>query len=247
MDLELTGKVALVTGGSAGIGAAIAKTLATEGCSVGIVGRGRDRLERTANEIAQATDCRIDAQVADLSKTDDAVEVAETWADADIVVNKAGAIPAGDLTAIDDATWRSAWDLKVFGYVTLTRAFYPRMCERGRGVIINVIGAAAQMRDPSYICGVAGNAALTALTMSLGSESPAHGVRVVGVSPGPVATERLKTLEPALISKPRPFGRAAHPEEVADTVAFLASRRAGYISGTVIMIDGGLSARSQTQ
>lgn len=104
---------------------------------------------------------------------------------------------------------------------------------------------AAQIRDPSYICGVTGNAALTAFTLSLGSDSHRDGIRVVGVSPGTVATKGLKRLTTLSSSAALPFGRAATPEEIADAVAFLASSRAGYISGAVLMVDGGLSARAQ--
>ena len=146
---------------------------------------------------------------------------------------------------MSEEIWRQAWDLKVFGYINLTRAFFGRMASRGSGVIINVIGAAAQIRDPSYICGVTGNAALTAFTMSLGSDSHKRGVRVAGISPGPVATERLLQLQASVDSSTaRPFGRAALPEEIASAVAFMASPRSAYTSGTVLMVDGGLSARA---
>jgi NAD(P)-dependent dehydrogenase (short-subunit alcohol dehydrogenase family) len=160
-------------------------------------------------------------------------------------VNNAGAIPGGRLDEIDESTWRTAWDLKVYGYINLTRAMLREMAQRRRGVIVNVIGAAAQIKDPSYICGVTANAALTAFTMSLGSDSHKRGVRVVGVSPGPVATERLTRLQGAVDSShARPFGRAAAPEEIASAVAFLASATSAYTSGTVLMVDGGLSARA---
>jgi NAD(P)-dependent dehydrogenase (short-subunit alcohol dehydrogenase family) len=245
VDLGLSGKLALVTGASAGIGAATAHTLAAEGCDVVLVARSRDRLEATAQSVTAATGRKAIAHVADLSRSQEVAQVAREWTTADIVVNNAGAIPAGDLGVVDDPMWRAAWDLKVFGYINLTRALYPRLCDRGHGVIVNVIGAAAYTRDPTYICGVVGNAALTALTLSLGSESPSHGVRVVGVSPGPVATDRLVQLADVPSGRSRPFGRAARPQEVADSIAFLASSRASYISGAVLMVDGGISARVQ--
>ena len=246
MDLALDGKLALVTGASKGIGAAIARSLAREGCDVVLVARTADRLEAVAHAIAQETGRNATPCVADLSKPAEAERIAAMWKEADILVNNAGAIPPGRLEEIDDVAWREAWDLKVFGYINLIRGLYPAMRERRERVICNVIGAAAQTRPPAYLCGVAGNAALTALTLSLGSESHKDGNRVVGVSPGPVETERLRRFEKDGDSAAHiPFGRPASPEEIADTVAFLVSPRAGYVSGAVLMVDGGISARSQ--
>ena len=145
----------------------------------------------------------------------------------------------------------------MFGYVNMCRAFYALMKKRGSGVIVNVIGAAAQTKDPDYICGVAGNASLAAFSQSLGSASVRDGVRVMALHPGPVATDRLvglmrkkaqdKTGDPETwrdFVKPLPFGRAAHPEEIANMVVFLASERSGYTSGSVVTIDAGISARA---
>jgi 3-oxoacyl-[acyl-carrier protein] reductase len=131
------------------------------------------------------------------------------------------------------------------------------MKKRQAGVIVNVIGAAAQTRDPDYICGVAGNASLAAFSQSLGHASVRDGVRVVAIHPGPVSTDRLVTLmrKRALdrtgdaenwrdLVKPLPFGRASTPEEIAGAVAFLASERSGYTSGSIVTIDAGISARA---
>ena len=131
------------------------------------------------------------------------------------------------------------------------------MKERQRGVIINVVGNAADTHDPEYICGVAGNAALTAFSQSLGSVSAKDGIRVVAVSPGPVATDRLVGLikKKALdrtgsadnwqdLFKPLPFARAATAEEIGAAIAFLACSHSGYTSGSVVTIDGGMSARA---
>lgn len=245
MNLELTGKVAMVTGGSKGIGAAIAWQLAREGCDTVLVGRTSQPLAALAAQIAGETGTTANTVVADLSQSRAIDALAEQWGHADILVNNAGAIPGGRIDEVSEEIWRQAWDLKVFGYINLTRAFFGRMASRGSGVIINVIGAAAQIRDPSYICGVTGNAALTAFTMSLGSDSHKRGVRVAGISPGPVATERLLQLQASVDSSTaRPFGRAALPEEIASAVAFMASPRSAYTSGTVLMVDGGLSARA---
>src|SRR6266705_5428197 len=114
--------------------------------------------------------------------------------DIDILVNNAGDIPGGSIDKIDEATWRHAWELKVFGYINLTRAVYAQMKARGHGVIVNDIGAAGEKFDFNYICGSAGNAALMAFTRALGSKSLADNVRVIGISPGPVGTDRHVTL-----------------------------------------------------
>lgn len=245
MDMELGGKVALVTGASQGIGASTARQLARAGCDVILVARSEAGLRKVADEIISTTGQKATVFAADLSSSTEVARVAAAAEPVDILVNNAGAIPAGRLDEINEQTWRQAWDLKVFGYINLTRLMLPSMTSRRQGVIVNVIGAAAQIRDPSYICGVAGNAALTAFTMSLGSDSHRHNVRVVGISPGPVATERLQRLRSSVgVLDSRPFGRAADPDEIASAIVFLASPRSGYTTGTVLMVDGGLSARA---
>lgn len=245
MDMGLEGRTALVTGASQGIGAAAARQFAEAGCDVVLVARSEAKLRKVADDIMATTGRKATVLAADLSSSTEIDRLVAATAPVDILVNNAGAIPAGHLDDIDEQTWRQAWDLKVFGYINLTRLMLPRMVDQGHGVIVNVIGAAAQIRDPSYICGVAGNAALTAFTMSLGSDSHRHGVRVVGVSPGPVATERLARLQSSIgTTDSQPFGRAADPDEIASAIVFLASPRSGYTTGTVLMVDGGLSARS---
>jgi hypothetical protein len=185
MDLKLGGKTALVTGGSKGIGRAAAEILAGEGCNVIIVSRSGDALAAAKSAIVQKSNVRVDTVAADLSDSARVNELARDYPDIDILVNNAGAIPGGSLLNVDEATWRKAWDLKVFGYVNMCRAFYALMLKRKRGVIINVVGNAADTHDPEYICGVAGNAALAAFTQSLGSVSARDGIRVVAINPGP--------------------------------------------------------------
>lgn len=259
MDLKLSGKTALITGGSKGIGRAAAEILASEGCNIVIAARSGDALATAKSAIVQRANVRVDTVAADLSDSRKVDDLARDYPNIDILVNNAGAIPGGSLLSIDEATWRKAWDLKVFGYVNMCRAFYALMQKRKQGVIINVIGNAAVTHDPEYICGVAGNAALVAFTQSLGSVSARDGIRVVAINPGPVATDRLVTLLKRKardrtgsednwkdLLKPLPFGRGASPEEIAAAIAFIASDHSGYTSGSVVTIDAGQSARAQS-
>ena len=257
MDLKLAGKTALITGASKGIGRATANAMAEEGCNVVLVARTAADLKAAQAEIARKSNVRVDVFAADLSDSANVDKIAAAFPGVDILVNNAGAIPAGNLIEIDEKRWRTAWDLKVFGYINMCRAYYTLMKKRQAGVIVNVIGAAAQTKDPEYICGVAGNASLAAFSQSLGSASVRDGVRVVALHPGPVATDRLVTLmrkkaqdktgDPENwrdLVKPLPFGRAAQPEEIAAAITFLASERSGYTSGSVVTIDAGISARA---
>jgi 3-oxoacyl-[acyl-carrier protein] reductase len=256
MDLKLAGKTALITGGSKGIGRATAEILAGEGCRVVIVSRSAEGLAAAKSAIAQKSNGRVDTVAADLSDSANVARLARDYPDIDILVNNAGAIPGGSLAAMDEATWRKAWDLKVFGYVNMCRAFYALMKARGAGVIINIVGNAAATHDPDYICGVTGNAALNAFSQSLGSASVRDGIRVIAINPGPVSTDRMVNrlrmkAEQQLgnadnwkeLLKPWPFGRAATAEEIGAAVAFLASEHSGYTSGSILNIDAGQSAR----
>jgi NAD(P)-dependent dehydrogenase (short-subunit alcohol dehydrogenase family) len=257
MDLKLAGKTALITGGSKGIGRATAEIFAAEGCNVIIVSRSADTLAVAKSAIAQKSNVRVDTVAADLSDSKNVDQLARDFPDIDILVNNAGAIPGGTLLDVSEETWRKAWDLKVFGYVNMCRRFYALMKARKAGVIVNVVGNAADTHDPEYICGVAGNASLTAFTQSLGCVSARDGIRVVALSPGPVETDRIVTLMKKKakdrtgdennweeLRKPLPFQRCASPEEIGAAIAFLASPHSGYTSGSVVTIDGGLSARA---
>ncbi len=251
MDLHLAGKRALITGGSKGIGRASAEILAEEGCDVVIAARDKTVLDEAAEAIRAKRQVRVEVIAADLSRQEEVERVAQAAGEIDILVNNAGAIPPGNLLTVDNATWRAAWDLKVFGFISLTRALYPRLKERG-GVIVNVIGSAGETFDPGYVAGVAGNAALMAFTRALGRGGHKDGVRAIGINPGPVATQRMERLlrhraetelgDPARwrdLCASMPYGRAAEPEEIGAAVAFLASPRSAYTNGTVVTINGG--------
>src|SRR3984885_11705736 len=194
MDLQLAGKTVLITGGSKGIGKASAEVLAEEGCNLILVARDPATLNETAAEIRAKRQVNVRTIAADLSSDAAVRNVAAEAGDLDILVNNAGAIPPGDLLSIDDAKWRAAWDLKVFGYISFCRVVYAQMQARRAGVIINVIGAAGESFPTGYIAGAAGNASLMAFTRALGKGAPADGLRVVAINPGPVETDRLVML-----------------------------------------------------
>jgi len=256
MDLGLRGRKALVTGASKGIGRACAEALAAEGCDVVLVSRTLADLEAARQRILGQHNVAVGVFALDLSDSRNVDRLAEECPDTDILVNNAGAIPGGNIDAIDEARWRTAWDLKVFGYVNMTRCFYALMRERRKGVIVNILGAAGENPDFDYIAGSSGNASLMMFTRAMGGVAPRDGLRVVGVNPGPVMTERLQTLMRTRAQdqfgdperwqeylKPLAFGRAAEPAEIAHMVAFLASDRSAYTTGSIITIDGGGSSR----
>jgi NAD(P)-dependent dehydrogenase (short-subunit alcohol dehydrogenase family) len=255
MDLKLRGKRVLITGASRGIGAAAAEVFAEEGCDLLLAARDTDALKALAERLRLAHGVDVAPHAADLRSAQDLARLAAAASDIDVLINNAGDIPGGSLDMIDEATWRHAWDLKVFGYINLTRLVYANMKQRGQGVIVNDIGAAGEWFDGNYIAGSAGNAALMAFTRALGGQSPKDNIRVVGINPGPVATDRFVALarrralakfgdenraQEATASLP--LGRAAKPREIADMMAFLASERSGYTSGVIMTIDGGIGA-----
>ncbi len=256
MELGLKGKQALITGGSRGIGLGVATMLAQEGCHLHLAARSAADLAAAREQITARHGVRVQCHALDLSENANAVALARECADVDFLINNAGAIPQGTLDTLDDATWKRSWDLKVFGFIDITRELYARMRERKSGVIINIIGAAGERPVASYIAGSMGNAALMAFTRALGAESPQFGVRVVGVNPGGTATDRAvkrlreraeKELGNAdrwqeLVSK-SPFGRMATIEELGALAAFLCSPLSGYTTGTIITVDGGASSR----
>ena len=256
MELHLAGQRVLITGASKGIGLGIAQCFAEEGCDLYLTARSEDLLDQEAKAIRDNHGVKVETLALDLSIEESRQTLINTWPDVDVLVNNAGAVPGGSIDDVDDAEWRAAWDLKVFGYLSLTRAYLKQMKAQQRGVIINIIGAAGERPLAQYIAGSMGNVSLMGMTVALGAESPDYGVRVVGVNPGPIATERIIKLsrgwaETKLGDPDRyeellatsPFGRAGKVEEVAATVVFLASERSGYTSGTIVTIDGGWANR----
>lgn len=251
MNLELSKKSVLITGGSKGIGLASAKKFVEEGAIVTIVARNETALKQAARGVAEIGGAVRTIQL-DLSADDGVDKLREQLSTIDVLVNCAGSIPGGGLDQIDDRRWRESWELKVYGYINATRYALSSMMKRGNGTIVNIIGIAGAAPRYDYICGSAANAALISFTEAAGSYSTSRNVRVVGINPGATQTDRLVKLYearatekfgdaarwPEMLSH-LPFGRPAHPEEIADLVVFLSSNRASYLSGCVVDASGG--------
>tara|TARA_B100000575_G_scaffold244790_1_gene209083 strand:- start:413 stop:1192 length:780 start_codon:yes stop_codon:yes gene_type:complete len=255
MDLGLRGQTALITGASKGIGAGLAKVLAQEGCNLHLAARDGEAMSSLANQLKNEFEISVNVHEADLSSSEAMRTLNKAAGDYDILINNAGDIPAGDIEEVSDEAIRKGFDLKVFGYISLSREFLLTCKGRG-GVIINIIGNSGENWDAAYFAGSTGNAALMSFTKALGGRSLNNGVRILGVNPGPVATDRmLKIMRRKAIDilgeesrweelyDHYPGKRPATVKEVADLCAFLASPLAGYITGTIVTIDGGISAR----
>jgi 3-oxoacyl-[acyl-carrier protein] reductase len=238
MDLGLKGKSVLITGGSKGIGFACAKAFAAEGCRVHLAARDKERLAQAARNLGG----EVKTHAVDLRDAAALRRLAEECTGVDILINNAGDIPGGTIETVDEGRWRHAWELKVFGFIDLTRELYPRMKARKRGVIVNIIGMAGESHPFEYICGAAANAGLAAFTKAMGKGSREHGVRVVGVHPPATKTDRIITLMKASAKAKwgdesryqELMGNVIEPEQIGDTVCFLASPRAGQLSGVVL-------------
>jgi 3-oxoacyl-[acyl-carrier protein] reductase len=257
MDLQLTGKTALVTGGSEGIDKGIAIALAKEGVDVAMCARRKDVLEATAAEIARATNRKIVAIPADLRKDADAKNFIEQAHKAlgrvDIMINNAGSAAGGVIEHLTEDDWEKGMQLKFMGYVRCLRYVLPIMVKQGGGRVVNLIGNDGV--KPSYweICPGAANAAGQNLTMSLAGQYGKNGISFCAVNPGPVRTERWVGLVKAMSRDMKlsyeqadqlapssiPMGRIAEVEEVANLVVMLASPLMHMVNGTMIEIDGG--------
>lgn len=257
MDLHLAGRTALITGASKGIGLAVAQCFASEGVNLVLAARSKEQLEENAAALKAQYKVKVDTFSADLSDQATRDKLVACYPDVDILINNAGAIPGGTIFEVDDKAWRAGWDLKVFGYVNLTRAYFKQMAERKRGVIICICGLGGEKLDFGYIAGAAGNASLMAFARAMGGRSVDQGVRVLAVNPGPVLTDRTVYLGKIRARRElgdesrykesfsgMPYGRPANVEEVAPMVVFLASDHSSYVSGTVVTIDGGIAWRN---
>ncbi|HTJ90467.1 MAG TPA: SDR family oxidoreductase [Acidocella sp.] len=251
MDLGLAQKAALVTGGSKGIGLACAKALQAEGVRVAICSRSQDNLDKALSELPGAVG--LPADLTDASQAATLVAKAEqAIGPLDILVNSAGAARRTPPDELTPAAWHAAMDAKYFSYIHVIDPVIKLMAARGRGVIVNIIGNGGKVATPVHIAGGAANAALMLATAGLGHAYAGRGVRVVGLNPGLTETGRVTEgfasvarLEKINVEQARaeaisriPIGRMASPEDLANATLFLASDKAGYITGVTVSMDG---------
>jgi short-subunit dehydrogenase len=247
MDLHLKNKKVLITGASKGIGAACARSFAAEGSDLVLVARNIEQLRVIKKSITQEFGVNVEVVSADLRNALDLNQLVSIHSEVDILINNAGDIPGGSITAVKDNDWRYSWELKLFGYINLSREIYNAMVERKKGVIINVIGMAAEKPSFDYICGSTANAALVAFTKALGKGPHQKSVRVLGVNPPSTKTERILKVMATIakelfddetrindIPKDKMFQTLIDPEQVADAVVYLSSSRADQLTGVVL-------------
>jgi NAD(P)-dependent dehydrogenase (short-subunit alcohol dehydrogenase family) len=259
MDLQLKNKVVLITGGSKGIGLACARAFAAEGARVAIAARNVEQLGVAASQLkAEGIDAFVVS--ADLTDPAQAVRMAEAvmakLGPIDVLVNSAGGAKRATPAELTPALWNAAMQAKYFTYIYAMDAVLPGMKSRRSGTIVNVIGVGGRVASVTHLAGGAANAALMLATTGLAKAYAADGIRINGVNPGPVQTERLLegakaqarlqgvTPDEIIIQQgsSMPLLRIAQPEEIADTVVYLASARASYVAGAIVAMDGGHSA-----
>ena len=254
MDLQLGGKHVLITGGSKGIGLACAKAFLAEGAKVSLVSRDAANLAAAAKQLAAGS--KVVTCAADLKQPEDAVralaEAERAHGPVDVLVNSAGAAQRTVPDELNAQAWRAAMDAKYFTYVHMIDLVVKGMGTRGKGAIVNVIGAGGKSPSPYHLPGGAANAALMLISAGLAAAYGPRGVRVNAVNPGATLTDRLQSglqvsaqlnkipVEEALARATAevPLGRLAQPEEVANVVVFLASPAASYVTGAIVSMDG---------
>lgn len=252
MDLQLHGKVALVSGASRGIGRAIAETLAAEGMRVALAARSADQLAALAAALPTES-LVIPADLREPERPAAVVAAAvERFGQLDLLVNNAGATVRGDFLALPDADWQDGFALKFYGAMRLSRAAWPHL-RASRGAIVNIVGIGGRTGSAEFAIGGAVNAALLNLTKVLADRGVADGVRVNAINPGAIVTERLERRIAAhaagtgadrataaeQLARALRVARFGEPAEIARAVAFLGSPAAAYCQGALLDVDGG--------
>ncbi|WP_219723785.1 SDR family oxidoreductase [Burkholderia sp. WAC0059] len=256
MQLNLEGKVAIVTGANRGIGAGIARQLAAEGMRVSLVARDEALLGETAADIRQASGADVTTVAIDLRAPASAQTAVDrtvaAFGHVDLLVNNAGATKRGDFFELTEDDWQDGLALKLHGYVRMTRAAWPRLSST-QGGIVNVVGIGAWTGVGEFTIGGVVNAGLMNFTKAMADLGKRDGVRVCAVNPGRIATDRLernlqrianqsgtdRQQAAALLLKECGINRFGTPDEIGAAVAFLASSAASFAQGTILDIDGG--------
>jgi 3-oxoacyl-[acyl-carrier protein] reductase len=258
MDLELEGKVAIVGGASKGLGRACAEVLAAEGARVAVCSRSRDDLEKAAAEIRDTTRADVLAFAGDLDRADVVRDlIAATVARfgrLDIMVNNSGGPPLARAHNATEEQWATAVQRSLLFFARMSREAVPHLTRAGRGRIINILASTVFQPIPNLALSGATRMGVVAFAKSLADEVGRDGILVNNVCPGSILTERMLSnvtaraqelgipLEQALAQRAAEtaVGRVGDPKELAYLVAFLASGKASYITGTTILVDGGL-------
>ncbi len=260
MNLNLTGKRALVTAASRGLGYATALGLAREGAALVICSRDEARINEAAQAIRADSGARVEALVADVSSAEEAGRLVghavTTLGGLDIVVHNAGGPPAGDFQAITDAQWQKAFDQNLMSLVRLVNAAVPEMKKAGGGRILTIASSSIKQPIPGLVLSNALRTGVYGLVKTLAKELGPAGILINVVAPGRIQTERIEELDNAAASRRGvaldqvkqesvasiPLGRLGTPEEFANLLVFLASDAGRYISGQAIIVDGGATA-----
>lgn len=257
MELQLSGKTAVIAASSQGLGKAIAEGLLREGANVVVSGRDEEKLKDVVAELQQIGSGKVVFQRTDITNTEDIKQLIQTAVDqfggVDILVNNAGGPPAGSFETITDEQWQTAFELNLLSYIRLIRESLPFLKEQG-GKIINIASSSIKEPIPGLLLSNTFRTGIVGLTKTLAQELAQYGILINTVAPGRISTDRVRHLDEVNAEKMQisreeveervkgtiPLGRYGKPEEFAKVVVFLASDANSYMTGSSFLVDGGM-------